>query len=117
MKRRNFIASAILGSSAILLQTGCGTDKPDVLADPPVKKLVDNKEFEAIGREFMDREQLTVAAIRKELDGIRNQADITSRITEDFREGRIIVANGWVLSRTEALQCALLISSTQQHAH
>lgn len=33
---------------------------------------------------------------------------ITNKIKTDFKDGRIILCNGWVLAITEARQCALL---------
>ena len=34
-------------------------------------------------------------------------ATVAALVEEDFAEGRLIVVNGWVLSKTEARQCAL----------
>jgi hypothetical protein len=35
------------------------------------------------------------------------QQSITDQVLKDFAEGRTVVVNGWVLSITEARQCAL----------
>jgi len=37
----------------------------------------------------------------------RTQQSITDQVLEDFEQGRTVVVNGWVLSTTEARQCAL----------
>ncbi|GAC1422127.1 MAG: hypothetical protein NVS1B13_08420 [Flavisolibacter sp.] len=34
-------------------------------------------------------------------------ANIEKNIREDFELGRIVIVNGWILSQTEARQCAL----------
>ena len=37
----------------------------------------------------------------------RTQQSVADQVRTDFAEGRIVIVNGWVLSVTEARQCAL----------
>jgi len=47
------------------------------------------------------------AGTKKAADHKALRSSIQATITEDFKAGRIININGWVLSVTEARQCAL----------
>jgi hypothetical protein len=45
--------------------------------------------------------------INETMDSSSIAAILNQKIQQDFQQNRIVVANGWVLSVTEARQCAL----------
>ena len=120
MDRRLFIR--IAGATTLAIATadcgiGGGTDarslaRPDLLAalgDAPVR---------AIGARYraMSPGERDVAALRHAINGSRpltarlsGSADpgIAELVREDFVHGRTVVVDGWLLSVTEARQCAL----------
>src|SRR4030095_16038847 len=61
--------------------------------EPALKKLLSTNEQGKPINETMDSS--SIAAI------------LNQKIQQDFQQNRIVVANGWVLSVTEARQCAL----------
>lgn len=49
-------------------------------------------------------------AIPESTDDNKLEALLNQKIQQDFEAGRTVVVNGWVLSQTEARQCALFSS-------
>ena len=96
MKRRRFILLSLTAAGAIGLP-GCrpGHDAPEMLSS-----ICDQKTLHAIGKAYLQEHP----AGRDELQKLI----VNSNVQDDFQKGNIIVVKGWVLSATEARQCALL---------
>jgi hypothetical protein len=127
MKRRTFIRMAATASAALYLpniQCHQGT-KPfaNWLARPQaLEHLFDSKTIHEIGEVYQKQakdesdETVLVKLLSADKQGkpIRETADsasiaslLSQKIQEDFQQNKIVVVNGWVLSLTEARQCAL----------
>lgn len=127
MKRRSFIwisglAISAAGASIVnLFDLGFagkyGYVKPKLLS-----RLCDDDTIQALGRTFLQVNPFenNRAVLEKELYGaglhiaslaprdvVRVQTPMEKLIYEDFDSGDTIILKGWILSRTEARQCAL----------
>ena len=118
--RRRFLELGA-ASMAALLGASCapgelGSSEVDVSVPQLVGPLGDDV-VTAIGRRYRaafadessaPRLRAAINASR-EPDGLlgRTQQSLADQVRDDFADGRIVVVNGWVLSLTEARQCAL----------
>ena len=111
MKRRSFIQNTAAASVAAFVPAGLLAAPAagwQMLAHPEVLSIIGEQEARAVGRTY--RNTFTAHDSPVELaEAIRR--DVTRSLSEqagiDFAEGRTITLNGWVLSLTEARQCAL----------
>ena len=113
MKRRRFILLSVTGTVAAGIPLShCGTgnhaDQPDFLIS-----TIGKARTKELGKVYL--EQFPGEADRKKLlDFISGNLDKQSEsavnltIQNEFRSGKIIIINGWILSVTEARQSALL---------
>lgn len=124
MKRSAFIYYSLAGTAAIAIPSLRCTNNNyrQVLQQPQfLSHICDAETLRAIGKSYRDklplnnREQLE-SKIMKEANGksISKNSDnsiittfLDKKIKQDFESGRTVVINGWVLSETEAQQCAL----------
>ena len=123
MKRRAFILLSGLSIAAIGLPTikwlGLYSGWDDQLALPRLlSHLFSRKVLRALGRTYLklkpdesNRKMLTRKLFGKTSDMIFSrtvnvQAQLEEKIKQDFDNGTTIVLNGWILSVTEARQCA-----------
>jgi len=120
MKRRNFvllsggILAALATSTYYLFFEKIKYPKP--LSHPKslatILEMKDIKELgEAYRKQVSDEssERTLVELLLKELhDNNVTDSTIATMIKEDFDNRNIIEVNGWILSKTEARQCALL---------
>jgi hypothetical protein len=100
MKRRTFILLSLTAAGAVSLPiAGCKSNEqgPDMLA-----KLCNEKTMHEIGREYL--QQHPQENDRDTLKKLIQSTDIHA----EFHNGNIVVVKGWILSITEARQCALL---------
>lgn len=99
MKRRKFILLSLAATGAASLPfAGCSPhDAPEMLS-----KLCDEKTMREIGREYLAKHP--AENNRDALKKLTRPADIRA----EFSNGNVVVIKGWVLSLTEARQCALL---------
>ena len=126
MKRRNFILLTGLGVSAIAIPTWYYKYR-DLVYDPLLTEpellsyIWDGNTISEIGE--MYRKQVSSEnSERKLVSLILNNAssDLTTsemlrqQITYDYKSGDTVMVGGWILSRTEARQCALF-SLTQKN--
>jgi hypothetical protein len=123
MKRRHFIGLAAAGAAGLALPAAatrpidgiCALGYPNldhVLRDPGAIRALGQRyrelvpaENDAKTLEEIFRKELPLdlsAPATSELD-----AQVSALVRRDFDSGRTIVVNGWVLSVTEARQCAL----------
>ena len=120
MKRRNFILIASAGIAALSIPTYyfyLKQDKYDsLLAEPRSLSLIwDNETINDIGNRYRElvhgesKERSLVGALNKELsyDNDDLAAALDQKIGEDFASGNTVMIDGWILSVTEARQCAL----------
>lgn len=120
MERRSFLRLSVLGTAgmAIPLAYGCGVSAIDpVMAQPPqLSHIVDKKTMEEIGRAYLkqhaeendDRKLAQMLALPAGIAGTDAvHAYFDKQIQHDFDTGNVALASGWVLSVTEARQCAL----------
>jgi hypothetical protein len=115
MKRRDFIISTVAGvgvisASAYYLFGDVEYDA--ALADPHSLALIwDTKTISDIGKQY--RINNPDESSPRTLVKLLNTASPNDEtITNDFAAGKIVIVDGWMLSQTEARQCAL--ASTQQ---
>ncbi|GAA4944255.1 hypothetical protein GCM10023314_16560 [Algibacter agarivorans] len=120
MKRRKFILLSGLGISAIAISTWYykfNTPEYDQLLTEPelLSHIWDDTTIGEIGE--MYRKQFSDENSERKL--IKHLSDYESteittitevlrkQITDDYNKGNTVMVDGWVLSRTEARQCAL----------
>lgn len=97
MKRRKFILLSVGAAGAAALPAGCqpGQAMPEMLSS-----LTDKATLRQIGRAYLQQ----YPAEKSQLKDLARNASVQ----DDFAKGNIVVVKGWVLSVTEARQCALL---------
>jgi hypothetical protein len=125
MKRRAFIAGSVLtvaGTSVFsLMRWFRNSNSVRTLAQPKfLSKLCDAGTIQSLGRAYLKlkpnetndallNDLLTEKSRRdflKTHDIIKAESQIEKKITSDFATDNIVVVQGWVLSITEARQCA-----------
>lgn len=128
MIRRTFLFLSATGAAALVAPgLGCRYyDKPlmHILAQPDfLGHVCDQKTIADIGSAYLAAfpgEAQRADLIRVLLKGTPGAHDddrlpkyINDNIREDFATGNIVTVRGWVLSRTEARQCAIYSLSQQ----
>ena len=119
MNRRKFITNVGIGFTVLPVLTGCESNSEwlNTLARPTtVTQFCDEKELLAIGNAYINKfpdedspRKLQRLLLEKHSPSSQQQLleDIQADKAGDFKSGRTVIVNGWVLSRTEARQCAL----------
>jgi hypothetical protein len=126
MKRRHFLRISVLGAAAAgLPMVGCDAFSGDkqVLSRPLLlSNFCDEAAIMEIGKAYQamdplarDAKTLTDALLSDIFSDAKKPSDldaipikkVNERITRDFKENLVVFPAGWVLSRTEARQCAL----------
>jgi len=122
MKRRNFIGlSSLLTAGLMIPLTSCGSNDSDVefLLSRPLmlSNFLDEDGILKIGTEYIKLNSVENSAdvlqealvnsfdINKDMNNLYGIIDL--QIEKDFTEHDLLLLNGWVISRTEARQCAL----------
>jgi hypothetical protein len=121
MKRRKFIILSGIGATAFTLPSACLKARiPEydpLLAEPELLSFIwDTETMIAIGNLFREltpgersEAELVTALLRERPDEITSALQkINSRVQTDYEENDLVMLEGWILSRTEARQCALL---------
>ena len=121
MKRRNFVLFSALGLTAVSIPTlSCSYGKVEydpALAEPILLSTLWNTETIAgigIGyREQSSGENSKRALVNHLYEGVERNPEtlpssINQKVIKDFEKDETVVIDGWVLSATEARQCALL---------
>ena len=119
MKRREFIAMATAGATSLVLPATIRAGGPSSLA-PANPRLLDILHDERVvvdlGRRYReivpgedDARTLAEAilAVRSADVTAALRARVDQQVERDFARGRTVKVNGWILSVTEARQCAL----------
>ncbi len=123
MKRSVFIKLTVAGAAAVALPLtyGCGGNSAKKLIAEPefLLKLIDVKTLYETGQAYIKK--FPVEDNEKKLTDllVENSAIVQSsdtkaihlffdkKIHDDFESGNTVIVNGWILSLTEARQCAL----------
>jgi hypothetical protein len=120
MDRRAFVGLSAYTALALMLPfaEGCESKPGDTPWAQPLlfSRIADAKTIRDAGlayRKMMtgedDKGKLTVLLTAQNTITSKDaiQASLDNRVKQDFRSGKIVTVNGWVLSVTEARQCAL----------
>lgn len=125
MDRRAFLESAATGVLTIATGAACAEQQPsdEVLATPALTKMFGERRVLQFGewyREMVpaesDPDVLRAAIVKGEERRFHfpwsRGMTIDERVADDFANDRTVLVNGWLLSRTEARQCALRFAIT-----
>jgi len=119
MKRKNFILLSGLGISAIAIPTWYFNyrelEYDSSLKNPEfLSNFLDSKSIIEIGKLYLkqvpnensERKLVSLIPIG-DFSDINTVEIIQQQITDDYKSGETIIIDGWILSKTEARQCAL----------
>jgi hypothetical protein len=119
LDRRRFLQVAAVGAVASLAGSACALDTGEdaqALTKPALLGMLGPERAREIGTQYRAAvpNENTAAALRGAISSSQrrkfpwtSRQSIEEQIRDDFAAGRTIVISGWVLSRTEARQCAL----------
>ncbi len=120
MNRRNFVWLGTTAMAAFSIPTACSyfgeVEYDPSLAQPQALSLIwDNELMEAIGNKYRGQvpDEKHVRSLVKLLledmpaDKPSLAESLEQKIITDFKTGKTVLVNGWVLSVSEARQCAL----------
>jgi hypothetical protein len=112
MSRRQFLQLGAVGAVAGLTDAAYGVSADasydlHALAQPDLLSLLGPDSVRAIGLRY--REMVPAENQMKALHAAQwaPHRSVANLVREDFAQGRTILVQGWVLSVTEARQCAL----------
>ena len=120
MKRRNFILLTGVGISAIVIPTWYYKfnipEYDQLLTEPELLSHIwDGTTINEIGEIYRKQfsEENSERKLVKHLSDYEltetttNTEVLRQQITDDYNKGNTVMVDGWILSRTEARQCAL----------
>ena len=119
LDRRGFLQLTAAGMVASLTNSACARDTGEdaqALAQPALVEMLGAERAREIGTQYRAAvpKENTAAALRAAISISQHQRSpwigrrsIEEQIRDDFAAGRTVVVAGWVLSETEARQCAL----------
>lgn len=127
MKRRKFIFTAVAAATLVVVPAVRYRCRNSIPGDPLLRpgilaRFCDKKEICEIGNHYLlhmpheSRKTKLVDLILTDKSGKKmepsdeSQLDdwIELKVRKDFEEQRTVIVDGWILSETEARQCALL---------
>ncbi len=127
MKRRNFVLLTGIGISAIAIPTWYykyrDPEYDQLLAEPELLSYIwDDNTISEIGMLYLEKfsdensepKLIELLSNNVSTDLIENTEMLNQQITNDYKTGNTIMIAGWILSKTEARQCALF-SLTQNN--
>ena len=121
MIRRDFLKITMAATPAMALalnacRSGAGSPQEALAQPESLYGIMDKNELQAVGKAYLARNNDTKEALQTQILG-QNPApgasasgvsrQIAAAVQQDFTAGRTTILNGWVLSITEARQCAL----------
>lgn len=123
MKRKDFILITAAGITAVSIPIAYSYlmdfEYDSFLVEPKALSFIwDNQTINDIGNKYRsqvtreNKERSLVKKLLAETDKSNLALQIEEKIKKDFETGNMIIIDGWILSITEARQCAL--SSTIQ---
>lgn len=112
MKRRNFVLLATAAAAAVAIPVGYHYLRKPVfnqaLAHPESLSMIwEPDTIRAVGESYRTiapeerREDVLVKLLSEQPSALEE------KIKDDFRKGDMVLVDGWILSKTEARQCAL----------
>jgi hypothetical protein len=126
MNRSKFLWLSFTGSISLYLPLhSCSSKKyADKAWVRPVvlSKICDDNMIRDIGKDYYQKfsnkadqeniaDQIFAPRVSRDIISTKHTQEliyqIDQKIKQDFEAGRIVVLKGWILSQTEALQCAL----------
>ena len=124
LDRRRFLqltAGAVMTSFASAASAACSRESPDderALAQPALLEMLGAERVQRIGERYRAtvRSENSRAALAAAISRSRHRGlplrwvwhgSIERQVRDDFAAGRTVVVDGWVLSVTEARQCAI----------
>lgn len=120
MNRRNFVLLGACGIAAISIPTSCSyfgdVEYDPLLAHPQSLSLIwENESIKAIGNKYRTQvpEEKNVRSLvnllMEDISGNKPllTESLEQKIKTDFKTKKTVMVNGWVLSVSEARQCAL----------
>ncbi|TSD67284.1 hypothetical protein FFF34_007775 [Inquilinus sp. KBS0705] len=120
MERRLFIKLSAFTAAALTLPLaqGCSNGSMETAVAQPFlfSQIVDVKTINEAGLAYRanhiseDNKEILTQLLLGEHKGLGKEAiqtKLDKQVTADFRQGKTIVLKGWVMSITEARQCAL----------
>jgi hypothetical protein len=119
LDRRRFLQLAATGMVVGLTTSACARDTTEDargLGKPALLEMLGPERAREIGTQYRAAvpSENTAATLRDAISSSRHRQfpwierqSIEEQIRDDFAAGRTVVVNGWVLSETEARQCAL----------
>lgn len=120
MERRAFVRLSAYTALALALPfaDGCKTNPNDVPWSQPLffSHITDIKTIDEAGKAYRkmvsdenDKGKLTTLLTAQNTITSKDaiQASLDNRVKQDFKTGKTLTVSGWVLSVTEARQCAL----------
>lgn len=118
LDRRRFLKITAAGMVVSLSSEACARDSPEhtrELAQPALLEMLGPERVREIGAKYRAAfpNENTSAALRAAISDSRYEfawlwrQSVERQIRDDFAAGRTVLVNGWVLSETEARQCAL----------
>lgn len=120
MKRRNFLLYSALGATSIALPVWYFKYRPEphdpILYEPEyLSYFLDGASIYELGASYRRQipeeaaEAALVALLPKEGEAMDDSGlkQIREQIKNDYQDGAIVCIDGWLLSKTEARQCAL----------
>jgi hypothetical protein len=127
MKRRNFIVIASAGVAALAIPTVLYSLREDpvdssMFQPRSLANIWDTDTLNTIGLNYMlkvpkeGRERILIKRLAgKSADMAGNQAArLEQQVISDFTSGNTVMIDGWILSVTEARQCALFSLTLQK---
>jgi hypothetical protein len=119
LDRRRFLQLTAAGMVASVTNSACGRDTGEdaqELDQPALLEMLGPERSREIGTRYraaVPREN-TTERLRAAISSSQHKRfpwigrrSIEEQVRDDFAAGRTVVVNGWVLSETEARQCAL----------
>ncbi|HJQ20901.1 MAG TPA: hypothetical protein VJ867_11170 [Gemmatimonadaceae bacterium] len=116
--RRDFVRQTATLFGAVIVGTyGCHDADDREMQHPEILRFLGNAEVARIGTQYRAtvraeddeprlRELIHRAVAPVRVPGVARRS-LDDAVRLDFQRGDVVVADGWVLSRTEARQCAL----------
>jgi hypothetical protein len=125
MKRRDFILIATTGIAAVAVPYYYlkDVDYDSALAKPQLLSTIwDTKTINTIGNQYRlqvpdeNSERILVKLLSADLSSAPEQLDksLQEKIKKDFETGNTVMIDGWILSITEARQCALFSTTNSK---
>jgi hypothetical protein len=118
MDRRRFLEVTATGVVAAVTSWGCADNPENVrdLAHPALLEMLGPDRTREIGTRYRasapaentaDALRSAISISRRHGFAGRFHRSIDALVHDDFSEGRVVMVSGWILSVTEARQCAL----------